>query len=187
MRVIVSTMADQSVAVTYPTEQALMLLQQGGGVSCVCHSPVLGVERLGLQAWLRDVVDAKTQDWFERTAYLPLDLAKDWEIEKHLREVNWRPDRSPQERLRIAVQYVEALAHGGLSEDEAIAMIAARDAPSFAQSIEIMDSEALPETKVHRNAWRRSRNGGPIYVDALRAQALDEERMWAARGQEIRA
>jgi hypothetical protein len=180
MRVIVSTMPDQSVAITYPTAQALMLLQYGGGIPCVAHSPRHGVERLGLQAWLRSKVDIKTQLWFERTAYLPLELAKAWEVEKHVREPNWRPDRPAHARQLIASLYVEALAHGGLSEEEAIALLAERDAPSFAQAIEIMDADVLPPNRIHRNAWRRSNNGGPIYIDDVRAQMIDETRMWNA-------
>lgn len=181
MRIIVSTMPDQSVAITCPTEQVLMILREGGGVACVAHSPQHGTERLGLQVWLRTQVSIEEQQWFERTGYLPLRLAKAWEIEKHVREPQWRPDRSQAERLGIATRYIEALAHGGLTEDEAFEMIAQRDTPSFAKMVSIMDASALPTSRVHRNAWRRSLNGGPIYVDDLRAQEIDEERMWTER------
>jgi hypothetical protein len=178
MQVIVSTMPDQSVAITCPTDQALMLLQEGGGINCVAHCPHLGAWREGLHQWLKQCIPWELQEQIERTGYLPLRLAKAWEVQKYVQEKNWRPDRTLEQRFDIATRFIEALAYGGLTEDEARELIAEKDVPSFYQSYEIMDSSELPQDRMHRNAWRRSRNGGPIYVDALKAQEIDEQKMW---------
>ena len=42
-----------------------------------------------------------------------------------------------------------------------------------------IDPEDVPADRTHRDAWRMSANGGPIWVDETIAQRIDEARMWA--------
>jgi hypothetical protein len=43
--------------------------------------------------------------------------------------------------------------------------------------MELIDPSELPE-RYYREAWRRSSNGGPVWVDDNAAQAVDERMMW---------
>jgi hypothetical protein len=38
--------------------------------------------------------------------------------------------------------------------------------------------DEIPQDRTYRNAWRMSRNGGPIRIDSEKALAIDEQRMW---------
>lgn len=67
---------------------------------------------------------------------------------------------------------------GGCSRREAIEIIAARDCGHLGTAIEIVDVSEIPTDRTYRNAWRRSTNGGEIWIDEETAQRIDEARMW---------
>lgn len=102
------------------------------------------------------------------------------EASKFIAEAGWRPDRTPAERADIAMRWIGALAFGGLDEREAVGLIGEVAAPPYATALEIVGADELPADRTHRDAWRRSTNGGPVWIDEEAAQALDEARAWAA-------
>jgi hypothetical protein len=69
---------------------------------------------------------------------------------------------------------------GGLSEHAALWLIAERDCATFGVSTELVDIDEIPSDRTHRDAWRRSHNGGPIWIDEKIAQQIDEKRLWRA-------
>jgi hypothetical protein len=78
-----------------------------------------------------------------------------------------------------------ALAFGGLSTPEAYAVI--RDADCWhGTAHELLDMEDLPTDRTYRDAWRRSHNGGPIYLDQRKVVEIDEHRAWLAYERERR-
>lgn len=77
-----------------------------------------------------------------------------------------------------AERWVHAMQHGGMSEHEALWLIASISKLSGA--VELVDVSEIPADRTHRNAWRRSHNGGPIWIDETIAQCIDEARMWRA-------
>jgi hypothetical protein len=92
----------------------------------------------------------------------------------------WRPELSPVSRAKLAGRWVMARLMGGLQEREAVALIGEVTAPPYATALEVVDASDIPSDRTHRNAWRRSRNGGPIWIDETHAQQIDEARMWSS-------
>lgn len=103
-----------------------------------------------------------------------LDRAR--EIEKLVRDPMWRPDRPDREDL--AAEWIDGLIQGGYAEREAVTLIAEFSKPAFATALELVDVDEIPTDRRHRDAWRRSSNGGPIWIDDDRAREIDEARMW---------
>lgn len=92
-------------------------------------------------------------------------LDRNWEIEKLVRD---------GKREIVAARWVDAIILGGYTDAEARGLIADKDVPSDHAGIELWDFAEVPQDRWFRNAWRRSRNGGPIDIDfdiARRAQA----------------
>lgn len=81
-------------------------------------------------------------------------------------------------RPDAAHRYARTMLTGGASRREAIEIIAGRDCGHRGTAIEIIDVSDIPKDRKYRSAWRRSRNGGPIWIDEEIAQQLDERRMW---------
>ncbi|HVX35426.1 MAG TPA: hypothetical protein VHC71_04315 [Hyphomicrobium sp.] len=79
---------------------------------------------------------------------------------------------------RAAYRYARMMVTGGCTRREAIEIIAERDCGHLGTAIEIVDIDEIPKDRTHRDAWRRSQNGGPIYIDEKHAQRIDEARMW---------
>lgn len=178
---VLCTLPDRSVAVIVPSPWCVRVLREGGGISCFAHAPQLDLFRYGLQGFIEthpDVTPRLAQE-IARTGIMPLWLAKAWEAEKFIRDPAWRADMAPMARRRLAEHWIEKLHLGGLDEADAVALIAAKDAPSHATAIEIVDKSEVPPDRTHRNAWRRSHNGGPIVIDHEAAQAIDETRLWS--------
>jgi hypothetical protein len=98
------------------------------------------------------------------------------EFAKLIRDASWRPDRKQRERERIAREWFDGLFAGGLSERQAVELIRDHDAPAWSTGWEIVHQDELPADRRHRNAWRRSPNGGPIYIDEAAARRVDAER-----------
>lgn len=115
----------------------------------------------------------------QRVNLLPLPVALAWEQHKFVAAAGWRLDRTAAERERLAKEWVEALAFGGLDERAAVALIGQVTAPPYASAMELVDVAEVPDDRTHRDAWRRSKNGGPIWIDEKIAQRIDEARMWA--------
>jgi hypothetical protein len=92
----------------------------------------------------------------------------------------WRPELSPVARAKLAGRWVMARLLGGLQEREAVSLIGEVTAPPYATALEVVDVSEIPSDRTHRNAWRRSRNGGPIWIDEDIAQQIDEARMWSS-------
>lgn len=64
-----------------------------------------------------------------------------------------------------AERFVKAMTWGGRSCEEAWDIIAQHDVARFGgHAIEIMHVDELPNSREFRNFWRRSTNGGPVYV-----------------------
>ncbi len=68
-------------------------------------------------------------------------------------------------------RFIRALAFGGCTTAEALAIIRDRDVERGSTAIELWDVDELPD-RWFRNAWRRSHNGGPIVIDLEKARPL---------------
>lgn len=79
-----------------------------------------------------------------------------------------------------AYKFARSLHYGGVSRPKAIEIIAERDCGHLGAAIEIVDIDEIPTDRTYRDAWRRSSNGGPIWIDEEHAQRIDEARMWKA-------
>lgn len=78
----------------------------------------------------------------------------------------------------VAERWVNAMSSGGLGEHDALWLIA--EISKLKGAVELVDVSEIPADRTHRNAWRRSHNGGPIWIDEAIAQRIDELRMWRA-------
>jgi uncharacterized protein (DUF2249 family) len=67
---------------------------------------------------------------------------------------------APEAARRFAI----AMLFGGLNEEQAYELVQDHDCTPLGHGCEAVDSADLPDRK-HRNHWRRSPNGGPIWVD----------------------
>jgi hypothetical protein len=70
-----------------------------------------------------------------------------------------------------AWRFIRAMQYGGLSTREAYEVIAEHDCSRFGHLIELQDTDDLPD-RWFRDAWRRSRNGGPPVVDLEKARPI---------------
>jgi len=170
---VIYTRPDGGVAVLCPAPQCLWVLQEGGGIwFCSAH-------RWGLQVFMREHLKLPKDllDEINTTGMLPVWVARVWEIHKFVQDSKWRPGCPRREA--IATRWIDALIHGGCDEHEAIALIIDKDVPADAKAVAVIDASDLPP-RTHRNAWRRSPNGGPIWIDEQKVLAIDEARMWLA-------
>jgi hypothetical protein len=77
-----------------------------------------------------------------------------------------------------ATRFVKAMQWGGRSCEEAWDIIGQHDCARFGTAIEIMHVDEIPKSREFRNFWRRSLNGGPIYVfDAPAREANNMRRV----------
>ena len=97
----------------------------------------------------------------------------DSQIERQI-EVGHRPD--------AARAFARALAFGGCTEAEAMAIIRDRDCTHLGTGCELWDAEDLPSDRWFRDAWRRSHNGGPIEINLPRARRIQWDRIKQAVG-----
>jgi hypothetical protein len=155
-RVIVYTRADGGISVVHPAASCIKALRVGGYISCFVSE-----NREGLCEWLANFLPPHVTDWMLRTGYLPLPIARAWEIHKFVVDPNWRPDRSDREQ--IAARWIDALIYGGAEGDDALWLISDKDAAPYSTAHEIIDAAELPDYR-HRDLWRRSDNGGPLWV-----------------------
>lgn len=71
-----------------------------------------------------------------------------------------------------SVKFVRAMAFGGCTEAEALAIIRDRDCAHLGTGIELWDVSEVPTDRWFRNAWVRSPNGGPIGINLPRAKSI---------------
>lgn len=64
-----------------------------------------------------------------------------------------------------AMRFVHAVAFGGCSYQETMAILRDKDCAPNGTACELVDQTDLPRDRRLRDAWRRSPNGGPIYID----------------------
>jgi hypothetical protein len=79
-----------------------------------------------------------------------------------------------------AARFVRAMQFGGLTTAEAYGVMRDRFCAHLGTGCELWDVKDLPTDRTYRDAWRRSHNGGPIWIDERKAQAIDEAKAWAA-------
>jgi hypothetical protein len=165
MHCAVVTLPGSRVAVVHPSERCVLTLMEGGWLDAVVSG------RRGLRRYLNAIG--------LRFSFplMPTWLAIEWEVHKHVRDPKWRPDLKPAEREALARRWAEARAYGGLTEAEAVRLIAERDRPAGSIAMELIDPGTLPE-RTYRAAWRRSSNGGPVWIDDDVRLAIDEAALW---------
>lgn len=79
---------------------------------------------------------------------------------------------------KAAYDFCDRMRRGGATRREALEIISAYVTWAFGTASEIVDISEIPDTRAHRAAWRRSTNGGPIWIDEEHAQRIDEARCW---------
>ena len=80
----------------------------------------------------------------------------------------------------IAKRWVQALAFGGLTNAEAYGLIRDKDMGKDGVAPELLDVSDIPQDRWFRDAWRRSHNGGPVYIDMDTARRIQAERIYSA-------
>lgn len=79
-----------------------------------------------------------------------------------------------------ALRYCRALHFGGCTTAEALEII--RDGDCFTGiAHELWDASDVPADRWFRGAWRRSRNGGPIWVDLEKSRPIQWQRLRDAK------
>lgn len=81
---------------------------------------------------------------------------------------------------RAAVRFVHAMQFGGCSTAEAYGIMRDRFCAHLGSGCELWDVALVPVDRRYRDAWRRSHNGGPIYLNEHQAQLIDERAAWQA-------
>jgi hypothetical protein len=81
---------------------------------------------------------------------------------------------------RNARRFVEAMHRGGCSVDDACEMMRDRFAAHLGMGHEVWSTVDVPTDRTYRAAWRRSQNGGPIWLDEPKVVEIDEARALAA-------
>src|SRR5207237_649888 len=84
----------------------------------------------------------------------------------------------------VAKRYAHAMKFGGCTTAEALEIIRDRDCAPHGTAIELWDIDDIPTDRWFRNAWRRSHNGGPIYIDLNQAMPIQFERARTAVSKE---
>lgn len=101
-------------------------------------------------------------------------LDRDWEVHKLM---------AAGCREAVAVRWIDHLIGGGLTDAEAYELVADKDVPSDWTARELVDAATLrhDNDRWFRDAWRRSRNGGPIDVDMPTARRIQAQRIVEAK------
>lgn len=76
-----------------------------------------------------------------------------------------------------ARRFVRAMAFGGCTTAEALAIIRDRDCGHRGTGIEIWNVSDVPADRWFRDAWRRLPAGGPISIDMVAARQIQAQRM----------
>jgi hypothetical protein len=165
MHSVVVTLPGARVAVVHPSPRCVLALMEGGGLYIAAEG------RPGLRKWLNAI------GLRFRFPLLPTALAKEWEVHKLLRS-EWRRDLTEEARADLAWRWINGLADGGLTEEAAVLLIGEKDRPYGSMAMELIDPADLPD-RHYRTAWRRSTNGGPVWVDDVERICIDENFLWS--------
>lgn len=87
-------------------------------------------------------------------------------------------DRGVSERT--ATKWVRSVLSGGLTDAEAYELIRDRDTQPDWNGKELWERADIPTDRWFRDAWKRSPNGGPIYVSIERAKPIQFKRIRSA-------
>jgi hypothetical protein len=99
------------------------------------------------------------------------------------RRQKWWIDRQIAQFVRggideaVARDWVLAIAWGGLTSSEYFGLLRDKDMTKDGRGAELWDVAELPSDRWFRNAWRRSSNGGPIWIDLDAARDIQVERI----------
>lgn len=77
-----------------------------------------------------------------------------------------------------AARFVKAMQFGGLTTAEAYGVMRDRFCTHLGTGCELWSIEDIPINRIYRNAWRRSHNGGPIYLDENEVIRIQEQLAW---------
>lgn len=81
---------------------------------------------------------------------------------------------------RAVVRFCLAMAFGGCTDAEALDIIRGRDCGHKGTAFDLVDYSDVPTDRWFRNAWRRSHNGGPIYIDMRQARKIQKKEIGCA-------
>jgi hypothetical protein len=87
---------------------------------------------------------------------------------------------------QAARRFVMAMQCGGCTVDEAYEVMRDRFAAHLGIAHELWDTADIPADRTYRAAWRRSQNGGPIWIDERKVMEIDEHRAWLTYERERR-
>lgn len=76
-----------------------------------------------------------------------------------------------------AARFVNAMQYGGCTANEAYAIICDRFCAHLGTGCELWGIEEISKDRWFRDAWRRSQNGGPIYIDLRKARRIQLDKI----------
>jgi hypothetical protein len=85
-----------------------------------------------------------------------------------------------------ARRFAQAMAFGGCSESEVWEIIKDRDCARFGIHHEIVSTDDLPD-HWFRDAWARGHNGGPVFVDMVKAREVQWRKILHSVSEENKA
>lgn len=88
-------------------------------------------------------------------------------------------------QMPAALAWVRAHVYGGISRDEARRLFIAICGDPAGKAYEVIDVSELPPSRWFRDAWRRSEDGGPIWIDLDAAREIHAARLVALREAEL--
>lgn len=83
-----------------------------------------------------------------------------------------------------APRHIAELMAGGITEDEAIASVQAKDVPLDATNVEIMEQSLILTSREFRNAWEKSGAGVPT-INMPKARIIHAKKIIAAKDRAI--
>lgn len=101
-----------------------------------------------------------------------------FEVEKLMHSPEWRRDASDEARFDLAERWIYGLCHGGFAADDAVRLIGEYSKHPDHFALEVVDVDDLPTNRTYREAWRRSHNGGPIWIDWDAVTRIEERLAW---------
>lgn len=78
---------------------------------------------------------------------------------------------------RAVIRFCQAMMFGGCTNAEALEIIRDRDCGHKGTAFELVDFADVPTDRWFRDAWRRSHNGGPIYIDMRVARKIQKKKI----------
>tara|TARA_R110002074_G_scaffold354004_2_gene525815 strand:- start:2138 stop:2806 length:669 start_codon:yes stop_codon:yes gene_type:complete len=97
-----------------------------------------------------------------------------------------RAQLGPGMNAAQATYYVDCCISGGLDPEDAFALLAMKDVASGGTGVELWDASQVSADRWFRDAWRRSPEGGPIFIDLAEARKIQATKIVAAQRNKIR-